>query len=267
MKITILGAGVPADQLLQLRNKYPPAIVVEFGSEVVLFDCGEGTRFRLVEAGFQYASIEHIAITHIHADHFVFTPLYQAIFVHGHWGGKKSRGINVYGPSNVINNIGSQIEVQVPELHHSDIPPYPTLNLVKVPGKTIQIGNGKLKAESVYHGFGLCEAVAFRLETPEGIFVYSGDSGECKGIRSICQDADIFVCEASAGVGDIISPNKYGHLSPDLSGSIAKEARVKKLVLTHYSGFNSDEEMISGCQSSGFGGQIILAKDGQVIEV
>jgi ribonuclease BN (tRNA processing enzyme) len=186
MKITILGAGVAASQLPGIRNRNMPAIVVEFGDNTLLFDCGEGTRFKLEEAGFQYAEIRHVAITHVHADHCVFTPFYQSVFVNKHWQGLPSGNMYIYAPSQVIDSILPSIKSQIPELNHPQIPPYPTLHTKAMKnGDFVSIGNGKLITESVYHGFGLCDAVAFRLETPEGTFVYSGDSGECEGIRKI----------------------------------------------------------------------------------
>ena len=41
---------------------------------VVLFDCGEGTQFRLLDAGIRLSRIQVIAITHLHGDHYLGLP-------------------------------------------------------------------------------------------------------------------------------------------------------------------------------------------------
>lgn len=48
------------------------AYVAERG--VVLFDCGEGTQFRLIEAGIRTSRIRVIAISHLHGDHYLGLP-------------------------------------------------------------------------------------------------------------------------------------------------------------------------------------------------
>jgi ribonuclease BN (tRNA processing enzyme) len=111
------------------------------------------------------------------------------------------------------------------------------------------------------------DAVAFRLELPGNkVIVYSGDTGECEGIREISQNADIFICEASAKIGDNVSPVKVGHLNPFLVGDIAKSSNVKKVIIFHYTGLDSDEAIIAECQRAGFGGEIVIAKDFQIFK-
>jgi ribonuclease BN (tRNA processing enzyme) len=151
---------------------------------------------------------------------------------------------------------------------HPDLPDMltmPQLNFFAMPKDgEISIGQAKLKAFNVHHGFGKVGAVAYRLQTPEGIFVYSGDTGECEGIRQAAQDADIFVCECSAVIGDNKNPTVYGHLNPFVAGDIAAKSGVKKLVFFHYTGLDSDQAIVKECQRAGFKNEIIVGKDFQV---
>jgi ribonuclease BN (tRNA processing enzyme) len=130
-----------------------------------------------------------------------------------------------------------------------------------------KIDNGLLKSFRAYHGHGKVDALAFRLETPEGIFAYSGDTGDCEGLRNASQWADIFVCEASARIGDDNNSTTYGHLTPCQAGEVAKIGGVKKLILEHHTGLDSDEEILKEVKSSGFIGEIILGKDFQKFEI
>lgn len=56
-------------------------------------------------------------------------------------------------------------------------------------------------------------------------------------------------------------------LNPRQAGEVAKTCGVKKLVLTHYSGRDSDEAMLADCRLSGFEGEIVIAKDGDQYEI
>ncbi|NMB56453.1 MBL fold metallo-hydrolase, partial [Candidatus Beckwithbacteria bacterium] len=79
--------------------------------------------------------------------------------------------------------------------------------------------------------------------------------------------ADLFLCDCSAPIDNkqIIKLNV--HLNPKLAGEIAKNSNVKKLVLCHYSGLDSEEKMIKNCRKSGYKGEIVIAKDLQIIEL
>jgi ribonuclease BN (tRNA processing enzyme) len=271
MKLTILGSGTCGSQLPGIENRYPPAFLVEWDGEKVLFDCSEGVRFRLEQAGHYYASIKHIAISHVHADHNALVQYVQAVTCWNGWsGGPRNDHINIYAPKQLIDNFETLWKIFVPDDPDRTRHGWPKLTFHIMPGEASQvksIGSGRLTAASVYHGFGDTEAVAFRLETPKGIFVYSGDTGECKGIRSIAKNADLFVCEASARIGDLENPTRYGHLHPKIVGEIAKEANVKKVIFFHYTGLDPDQAMIDDCRTSGYAGEVSCGKDFQVVEI
>ncbi|WP_251981611.1 MBL fold metallo-hydrolase, partial [Salinibacter ruber] len=67
MKIDVIPLGtasaVPTDE------RHLSALAVERKGQVLLFDCGEGTQYRLREAGLSWARIEAIFVTHLHGDH------------------------------------------------------------------------------------------------------------------------------------------------------------------------------------------------------
>lgn len=265
MKIVILGSGTCASHLPGISNRYPPGFLVEWEDQKVLFDCSEGIRFRLEQAGYYYPEIQHIAISHSHPDHNALVYYVQSLFVHGLWGGLRNEQLNIYAPSELINNFPRLWNMYLPERQDAYFQ-FPVLNFQVADQQQFVIGSGKLSAIKVYHGRGLAEAVAFRLETPDGVFVYSGDTGLCEELKTIAQDADVFICDATAKIGDEQTPVEYGHLNPRLVGEISKQAGVKIAVLTHIA---TDDEagLIKDCQSSGFAGKVVVAKDFQVITV
>src|SRR5690348_640384 len=101
MKITALGTGtcaytIPRDKST-LRRK-PPAFLVQWGDEQLLFDCSAQVNERLSMVGVDYATISRIAISHTHPDHCALVHFLQSVFCEGIWGGPKNNRIEVFGP-------------------------------------------------------------------------------------------------------------------------------------------------------------------------
>jgi len=150
------------------------------------------------------------------------------------------------------------------------VPEHPTsiyngvlkLNFVELcGGEQIDFYESKLLAFSVFHAYGKILALAYRLETPGGVFVYSGDSGAGLDLEKAARNADIFLCDCSADIGEDKSGTS-GHLNSYQAGELALKTGVKKLWLTHYSGKDSPEEIIKECSRSGFSGEVLVVKDG-----
>ena len=81
MRLTILGSGTCVSQINGIRNRFPPAFLIEDkNNEKILFECSEGIRFRIEKAGYNYSDIEHIAISHSHPDHFALVHYLQSLF-------------------------------------------------------------------------------------------------------------------------------------------------------------------------------------------
>src|SRR3954462_15049025 len=71
IKVTLLGTA--AGPLVRL-NRYQTTTLVEANGEKLLFDCGRGVLFRMVQAGIAPESVTKVFITHLHSDHVVDIP-------------------------------------------------------------------------------------------------------------------------------------------------------------------------------------------------
>lgn len=274
MKVVVIGSGVCASDLEGLPDRIPPGVWVEWNGGHILFDLGEGVRFRLKDIGVRYPEIKHVAISHAHADHFTLPQFLQAVFCHGVFRGIKADELNLYMPDTIVEQWPMIFKFYVPEAPAPDVHSYedeylwPKLHFFRMSSvREAAIGNAVLKSERVYHGLGRCDAVAFRLEAEGKVFAYSGDTGDCEGIRKIAQGADLFICEASAQIGSLEFSKKYGHLTPYEAGFVARECGIKQLVLTHYSGLDSEASMIEDCRKADFKGDLFIAQDFQTFKV
>ena len=70
IKVTLLGTGTP----LPVMERFGPAILVEAGSETLLFDAGRGCLQRLRQVNVFYNQIDALFLTHLHSDHIVGIP-------------------------------------------------------------------------------------------------------------------------------------------------------------------------------------------------
>ena len=96
-------------------------------------------------------------------------------------------------------------------------------------------GDGwKVKAVGVAHFGPQLISYGFRLDSPEGSFVYSGDSGPCASMEKLSQDADVLVHMCHYITGTELCPefaeSCMGHKE---LAALGEKAGVKTIVLSH----------------------------------
>lgn len=72
----------------------------------------------------------------------------------------------------------------------------------------------------------------FRLNLENKIISYSGDCGISEASYILAKDADLLIHECSYKAGH--APDTWGHVGPIEAANLAKDANVKKLILTHF---------------------------------
>jgi ribonuclease Z len=68
--VTILGSS----SALPTETRFPTSQVVNLNDRLYLIDCGEGTQIQLRKFGFSAGKINHIFISHLHGDHIFGLP-------------------------------------------------------------------------------------------------------------------------------------------------------------------------------------------------
>src|ERR1043165_22682 len=92
IKVTLLGTGTPQP----LIDRFGPSILVQAGSESLLFDAGRGCLQRLRQIKLEYDKINALFLTHLHSDHVVGLP---DLWLTGWLISSRKKPLNVFGPA------------------------------------------------------------------------------------------------------------------------------------------------------------------------
>lgn len=247
------------------------ANLINFRGERILFDCGEGAQKTIMRKNLGFMKINKIFITHWHADHFSgLLGLIQTLSMEN-----RKRPLEIYGPKeterfmDMILNLGyfdRGYDIKVKDIKEGDvikqkvkgknykIYPFKTKHHVPSQGYVFEENNEVKANKKKMEKLGLGPSPKIRklkqgksIEVdgkeikPEDVveevrgrkIVYTGDTEKLEKTVEVSKGADLLIHEATF-TNDIIE-EKYGHTSARQAAQIAKEAGVKKLVLTHLS--------------------------------
>jgi ribonuclease BN (tRNA processing enzyme) len=102
------------------------------------------------------------------------------------------------------------------------------------PNDVVRAGSWQVTTTGVSHFGPQLVSYGFRLDSPEGSFVYSGDSGPCASMERLAQDCDVLVhmCQYLSGteLGAEFAQSCMGHLE---LARLAQKANVRTVVVTH----------------------------------
>jgi ribonuclease BN (tRNA processing enzyme) len=106
------------------------------------------------------------------------------------------------------------------------------------------------------------ESVAYRLEAGGRAFVYTGDTEYSDSVVELARGAHTLLIECSFPDDSPVP----GHLTPESAARIASEAGVGRVVLTHIYPAADDLDLVSEV-GKGYGGEVLVARDGLKLEV
>jgi len=263
-KLIVLGSSAATPK----PKRGLPAHYFEFEGLGVLMDCGEGTQFQLMKARIGFSKIKVIVITHMHGDHVLglpglletmsmasrreellllgppglyelvssafkltyFAPTYpiRVIEVKGeHEVSLRNLKVKVFPVNHGIPAFGVKIEtvhkrkVKVEELEREGLPKRYWGALQS--GKEV-VWNGKVFKPEDY-----------TFES-EGIkVVYSGDTAPCERLAEEAKGADLLLHEATFTDDMREEAHERGHSTAKDAAIIASKAKVKMLLMTHFS--------------------------------
>ncbi|HVY60115.1 MAG TPA: MBL fold metallo-hydrolase [Planctomycetota bacterium] len=248
MEITVLGSG----SALPYARRNAPGFAIRAGTVFALLDAGSGVLRRTAEAGIELQRVPHLFLSHFHLDH---TADLMPILFAKRQGLPRNGPLTVHGPPGLRAlrdglgvAYGKYVEPKGYELEWDEVDPTGARPALDTDDLTVT-------AHAVDHEGQ--PAVAYRLSAGDGkTIAYSGDSGPCEGLVEAGRLADLFVIDCAAPDAH---PRK-GHLTPGDAGRIGREARARRLLLTHLSP-EMDALDVVGAASRHFPGDVVVAED------
>ncbi|MEE2672640.1 MAG: MBL fold metallo-hydrolase [Myxococcota bacterium] len=275
-EVVITGTGVPH----LTPGRAGPGVLVRCGDTALQFDAGRATSLRLCEVGVQPQDLDAVFVTHHHSDH--LTGLVDLVF--SRWlqsplGHTPLPIVAPIGPSTryverMLDPWQEEIAIRMEHVDRRD-GPAPRLIGFEACADARDVWSGaqmRVQARLVHHE-PVAPAVAYRVETPDGVVVISGDTVACSEVAELAQGADVLVHEAfrraamrpfMQAVPQLADIAAYHADTPEV-GQLAKRAGVRTLVLTHLIPAPHDEKakqgFIDDVRGAGFDGELIVADD------
>lgn len=233
--VTPLGTVSPYPK----DDKNCPGFFVEYENNKILLDCGNGCT-RLLKFPDDLNNLK-IFISHLHPDHYGdLLSLIQAAKVYDKFGFIKNE-IDLYIPSD--DKVTERIcldgdDWDTPHKFNTNIIDFrlirnlaknSPINLNEYIPSSIEFNDISLTSIIVPHQI---SSYAMKITTPAGVVVYSSDTGTANYLSTFAKDCDLFICEATFLKGQYRSED--AHLYAWEAATIAKNANVKKLLLTHF---------------------------------
>jgi ribonuclease Z len=249
MKITVLGAGtcIPAE------GYSAPGYVLSAQSSTMLVDPGPGSIARLSSLGFDYRTLTHVFISHLHPDHTLdLLTLIQALGATPGW--QRDEDLVLLGCPGLSDFVEALLRT------YGDISPETfDLRIEEFGPDPIDLPEWRATAAHTRH---TPESLALRIDSAEATLVYSGDVADEGAIVELCQNADVLLCECSFPDGHGVTD----HLTSSQVGRLAHSSAVQRVVLTHLYPPAIEADVVSQVQAH-FSGPVVKAYDGMTIEI
>ncbi len=296
MQLTFLGTS----SMVPTKERNQTAVFLSYGSDGILFDCGEGTQRQFKIAGISLAKVTKILISHWHGDHVLGLPgLMQTLSSTGYDG-----ALEIYGPIGtkkrmekmfetfvfdkrlefVVNDVKQGIffenedfKLEACQLEHG----ITTLGFRFVEKDKRKIDMKKVRKFGVLPGPLLgklqqgktIEHNGKKIKPEDASFIESGkklayitDTVLCDNCYKVADNSDLLVCEATYSSKLTNKSEEYGHMTAKQAAQLANKSNAKQLVLTHFSArYKNTQELEEDARD--IFDNVICAKDFMKIEL
>jgi ribonuclease Z len=259
-----------------------PAVAIQRKGELLLLDCGEGTQRQMIQAKIGFHRKTKVFISHMHGDHVLGLPgLIQTMSlldrerkleIYGPKGVEAfveavkqavqftlTFSIEVFE----IENAGKVCEEKeyemhavwadhvVPSLAYAFIEKPRTGKFYPEKAKNLGVPEGPLWSR-LQHSYTV-ESPNGRTVKPEDVvgpqrpgrkIVYTGDARPSKSLIEFALNADLLIHDTTFDDELEERAREDGHSTPSQAATVAKEAKAKKLILTHISARYEDSSIL-----------------------
>lgn len=275
--VTLTGTGVPH----AAPGRAGAGVLVRHDKVALQFDAGRATVLRMIEAGVTPTQLTAAFVTHYHSDHVIDLPdLVITRWVQEH--------IKPVGPLPIVVPEGAahrfvqrmmepfDADIHVRREHTDNVELRLEIHAFQPeprPARVWTSDDGKVTVEAVaVHHEPVEGAVAYRVTTPDGSVVISGDTRVCEEVFEMASTADVLVHEscrtralAENAKGTAFEKIFDYHSDSVLLGEFAQRHQIKHLLLTHLiPSPRSPEDSLkfeADARTGGFTGKVTVGND------
>jgi len=230
--VTILGnnSAVPA------YERFPTSQLVSFNGNKFLIDCGEGTQMQLMRYKIRYSRISHIFISHLHGDHY-----FGLIGLINSFGLlNRQQDLHVYGPSPLKEIIGLQLN-----LASTRLPFELQIHPISSPGKLVENEEIIISCFPTDHRIECFGFLFQEKELPRKLssqynkprsYAYCADTRYDEQMLPHVAEASLLYHESTYLDNQHEKAALRFHSTAKQAATFAKKAKVKRLLLGHFSG-------------------------------
>lgn len=220
MRLTVLGRSPARPNPGEACAGY----LVEGGGSRLLLDIGPGVVAQLLLHR-QPDELDAVVVSHLHPDHMLDLVTLRYAFP---WRRlPREERLRVIVPPGSADQLTDLARGVGGRRHLED-----AFRLEEHNGRSMAFGGMTLTPVETQH---FIPCWGFRAEADERLLAYTADTAPCDGLLELAADADLLLSEATLRTlhEDATAPEPRGHLLPGEAGDAAREARARRLMLTH----------------------------------
>ncbi|MCW2816688.1 MAG: rnz [Nocardioides sp.] len=273
------------------RERHHHGCFLRWDDEGLLLDPGEGAQRQLLLAGVPASAITRICLTHLHGDHCLGLPgVVQRLSLDGvtrpvpvHFPASGEEHYDRLRHASVFHDVTQVHGVPVREAGVVATGRFGTLEAVPldhgietygyrlvepdgrrmVPDRLAAHGiSGPAVGELQRHGrLGDVTLEQVSEPRPGQRFAFVMDTRLCDGVHALAEGADLLVIESTYLHRDVALAQAHGHLTARQAATVAAEAGVGTLVLTHFSQRYPDLVAFEAEAREVFDGELVVARE------
>jgi ribonuclease BN (tRNA processing enzyme) len=278
---TIIGSGSP----IYNENRASASVLVSAGDTHILVDMGNGTQANLNKLGIEVRDLSSLLFTHHHLDH---NEEFVPIFIRSLLG---RNNFTIIGPPNTVKlteaNLAlyeEDISYRLGKTQRTLVDRQKAFDVRDIQGgESFSIGNISVRTIEVPHTI---HTIAYRFDYNGQSIVVTGDLTYSETLPSFAKNVDFMIIDSGGMVmtggrskdrntkkssgGSEKGKNKNSrtraHLDLADSSSMAKQAKVKNLVYTHFNASVVDTDASLKEIRKNYAGNVIFAEDLMVLK-
>lgn len=277
-------------------------IYFRYKDQRFLFDCGENMQRQLAIAKISPMKISRVFLTHLHGDHTFGLPGFiqscywrerkEALYIYGPKGTKEliAHVMSIIEPNKgfevIVREISEGVVLDEKDYtvtafevkHHKRSFGYVFQEKDRLHANEKKLRKLGLEPSALYSDLKAGKIVEWKgkklnpedyVTREKGLkFVYTGDTIACESTIKAAEGADVLVHDATFAQDAADRARKSEHATAKEAAVIAREANVKKLVLTHFSTRYKEEELNKLLEDAKKEfDNVVIAKDFMRIEI